>query len=240
MTANLEAYETIRHDNRIIRLYPDPEPTNPRDEFDNFGTMVCWHSRYRLGDKHDFTDPEDFQSALVRDALTPEEQIRIDRIQRLIDAQTFTRDAQTHTYLLPPHARERVARLETEGQRLRDLALDHYVRLPLYLYDHSGITLRTRPFPDPWDSGQVGWIYVSMDKARENWPGHDDAEVRELAEKVLRSEVAEYDQHLTGDVWGYVVEKEDGEELASCWGCFGLQYAREAAMEEAAALATAA
>jgi len=30
--------------------------------------------------------------------------------------------------------------------------------LPLYLYDHSGITMRTTSFADPWDSGQVGII----------------------------------------------------------------------------------
>ena len=31
--------------------------------------------------------------------------------------------------------------------------------LPLYLYDHSGITMSTGAFSCPWDSGQVGFIY---------------------------------------------------------------------------------
>ena len=238
MTAKPDAYEVIRHGNQTIRLYPDPEPTNPREEFDNFGVMVCWHRHYKLGDEHGFADPEDFRNALVHDALTPDELVRIARIERLLDDQTYTWDAETSAYRPPLHARERVARLEAEVQRLRDLALDRYVRLPLYLYDHSGITIRTRPFSDPWDSGQVGWIYVSMDQARANWPGCDDAEVRVSAEKVLQGEVKEYDQHLTGDVWGYAVEDEDGEELASCWGLFGLEYAREAAKAEADAVAS--
>lgn len=235
-----DAYEVIRQDTLTIRLFPDPEPTNPREEFDNFGTMVCWHPRYRLGDKHDFADSEDFRSALVHDALTADEQARIDRIERLLDAQTYTWDAEAQAYRPPLHARERVARLEAEAQRLRELALERYVRLPLYLYDHSGITMRTSAFSDPWDSGQVGWIYVSMEKARENWPGCTDAEVREAAERVLQAEVEGYDQYLTGDVWGYTVEDDDGEELAGCWGVFGLEAAREAAAEEAEPLATAA
>jgi hypothetical protein len=34
--------------------------------------------------------------------------------------------------------------------------------VPLYLYDHSGITMSTSPFSCPWDSGQVGYIWVPL------------------------------------------------------------------------------
>ena len=37
-------------------------------------------------------------------------------------------------------------------------AHDAAVILPLFLYDHSGITLQTSPFSCPWDSGQIGFI----------------------------------------------------------------------------------
>lgn len=33
--------------------------------------------------------------------------------------------------------------------------------MPLYLYDHSGITISTSEFCDPWDSGQIGFIYTN-------------------------------------------------------------------------------
>lgn len=39
--------------------------------------------------------------------------------------------------------------------------------LPLYLYDHSGITMKTTPFHCQWDSGQVGFIYITKKKMRE-------------------------------------------------------------------------
>jgi hypothetical protein len=32
---------------------------NPRMEFDNLGTMICFHKRYNLGDKHNW-DIDDF------------------------------------------------------------------------------------------------------------------------------------------------------------------------------------
>ena len=50
--------------------------------------------------------------------------------------------------------------------------MDGMVILPLYLYDHSGITMNTCGFSCPWDSGQVGWIYASaMDSSfsRKMW-----------------------------------------------------------------------
>ena len=46
---------------------------------------------------------------------------------------------------------------------------EHYVILPLYLFDHSGISISTGSFHDPWDSGQVGFIYASKEKAKEGW-----------------------------------------------------------------------
>lgn len=43
-----------------VKIYPDFNPESPR-EWDNLGTMICFHSRYRLGDRHDYR-PEDYQS----------------------------------------------------------------------------------------------------------------------------------------------------------------------------------
>lgn len=36
-----------------IKIKSDDSPDSPRD-WDNLGTMVCFHKRYDLGDKHDF------------------------------------------------------------------------------------------------------------------------------------------------------------------------------------------
>jgi len=54
MDENLvEAYE---HAGLKVRIEYDPmaHEINPRTEWDNFGTMVCFHKRYDLGDKHDW------------------------------------------------------------------------------------------------------------------------------------------------------------------------------------------
>ena len=114
--------------------------------------------------------------------------------------------------------------------KLQDTVNQHYVALPLYLYDHSGITMRTSSFSCPWDSGQVGIIYMSNQDAIDGWgKKYLTKRVRKMAEECLKSEVEVYDQYLTGDVYGYIVEHEKSGEEDSCWGFFGTEYCIEEA-----------
>lgn len=73
--------------------------------------------------------------------------------------------------------------------------------LPVYLMDHSGLTLRTTSFGDPWDSGQVGFIYTTKRQADKMGQA-----IRDL-ERQLKMEVFEYDQYLNGDVYGFTLYK---------------------------------
>ena len=94
--------------------------------------------------------------------------------------------------------------------------------LPLYLYDHSGITIKTTPFDCRWDSGQVGFIVANKVQIR-NAMGvvHVTDKVRERARDLLRSEVEVYDQYLRGDVYYFSIVDDDGEVIDSCGGFFG-------------------
>lgn len=93
--------------------------------------------------------------------------------------------------------------------------------LPLYLYDHSGITMSTKPFSCPWDSGQVGYIFITKEKIRSeySWTRITTSRCNRI-EQYLNNEVEVYDQYLTGDIWGFRALK-DGEEIDSCWGFYG-------------------
>lgn len=93
------------------------------------------------------------------------------------------------------------------------------VILPLYLYDHSGITMNTCGFSCPWDSGQVGWIYADSDMMKKEY-GEISPETIERAKNLLISEVSEYDYYLTGQCYGFKLFKGDAE-IDSCWGFLG-------------------
>jgi len=60
--------ERVDNDRRIrATIMYDPEPVSPR-EWNNLGTMVCFHKRYNLGDapgrKHGFETPSQFMKFL--------------------------------------------------------------------------------------------------------------------------------------------------------------------------------
>ena len=120
-----------------------------------------------------------------------------------------------------------------------DFLVEHEndIILPLYLYDHSGLTMNTSGFSCPWDSGQVGFIYIEReDMLKEFGKKRMSKQLREKAEEILRSEVQEYDSYLTGDVFYITVERKDPEwgeteDLDCCGGFLGQEYAEEAAIE---------
>ncbi|MFA6926801.1 MAG: hypothetical protein WCQ69_07390 [Bacteroidales bacterium] len=47
---------------RVLRVFYDPDPLNPRTEFDGVATIACWHRRYNLGDDEHIIelDPSDY------------------------------------------------------------------------------------------------------------------------------------------------------------------------------------
>jgi len=107
------------------------------------------------------------------------------------------------------------------------------VILPLYLYDHSGITMNTEGFSCRWDSGQVGWIFISKEKIRKEYSVKRISEkLMERIDECLKAEVSTYDQYLTGDVYGFcITDTETGEEMDNSWGYYG-----DSCMEEAEAV----
>lgn len=115
----------------------------------------------------------------------------------------------------------------TPEEWIADNAPEGSIVLPLYLYDHSGITMSTRGFSCPWDSGQVGVIVCTPDKIKVEWNGD-----REKATEYLQGEVAVYDSFLTGSVYGYNIEHTDDDcdhcgqapeptHVDSCFGFYG-------------------
>ena len=104
----------------------------------------------------------------------------------------------------------------------------HYV-LPVYMYDHSGITINTTGFSCGWDSGLVGCIYVSKVDAAKKWPTATEAQILTY----MVSEVEELDQYLTGEVYGYVIENDEDDHAESCWGYYGQEYCIESGREAA-------
>ena len=111
--------------------------------------------------------------------------------------------------------------------------LEASVILPLYLMDHSGISISTKSFNDAWDSGQVGFIYVTKKGILQEFGKKIlTLSLKDKAKEILEQEVKTYNQFLTGEVYGFQVIKTEicdkchephEEVIESCGGFFGLE-----------------
>lgn len=107
---------------------------------------------------------------------------------------------------------------------------DLYIKLPLYLLDHSGLSISTGGFSCSWDSGQVGIIYISLEDANKHFGNYEVEQI----EKYMRSEVSTYDDYLTGNVYNYLIEDKDGESVnGGCSGFYGYDHEKSGLLEHA-------
>jgi hypothetical protein len=209
-----------------LEILNDDCPMSPR-EWDNLGTMICFHRGYRLGDKHNYKEPESFLIDIWESEAT--EQEKLDFILNTCKGNISQyREILEHSYdrsinLLFETTVERI-------QTVTDLP-DSVIYLNLHAYEHGGITMNTSGFSCGRDSGQVGWIYVTKSKIESE--GLKDKSKEQILE-YLNNEVKTYAKYLEGDVYGFVVTKTntcnschhtEDEILESCWGFFGIDRA---------------
>jgi len=137
-----------------LEIEQDTDSENPRTSWDNVTTMVCFHKRYNLGDKHNYKSDN----------------------------------------------------FDSWDEMKEQILLDYNVLMirPLYLFDHSGITISTKDFGDRWDSGMVGFIFIE----EKNWKsmmGEDMDRSEDRLQRIIDSDVETYDSYLRGDVYRYEV-----------------------------------
>ena len=265
-------YKYFKKDGKIRRIHieQDEYPWDPRTEKEgNIGTMMCWHRGYALGDseKNDYKNPEDFLQDLLRRNVNEKTILNYVRngkakeIKIKYNRSDCVWELWTSYYMFPLEGpKDATFQVYSEQSKLDWLIDDiieslsnediwyllekhaNIIALPLFLYEHSGITMSTTSFNDRWDSGQVGWIYTDKESilsqrdkfqnikgnlikiTKHNW--------KEAAYQFLKGEVKENDMYLQGDVYGIVIEEYDSDleefdEIDSCWGFYEDSYDEE-------------
>lgn len=115
---------------------------------------------------------------------------------------------------------------------------------PLYMYEHSGITISTGPYSCPWDSGQIGFIYVTRESMADAGLLHLEESICETdiqrAQDILDAEVDEYDMYVRGEVYYFRVSSKKTceccnhtkiEVIDSCTGFYGYEHLEESLKE---------
>lgn len=93
---------------------------------------------------------------------------------------------------------------------------------PVYMMDHSGFSFSMDPKmfqamdPHHFDWGFLGVIVIEK-KTRK-------------ARKIAQAELDIYSAYVEGDVYGYEIFDQSGDLVDSCWGYYGIDEVRDAAI----------
>ena len=205
---------------------------NPR-EWDNLSTMICFHRRYDLGDKHNYDDVHEMLEDLAEsvginyedkntyDLMTALSPYYCIKPLHLYDHSGITIST-SNTY---PYNDRWDAGCVGFVYISKDVALKELVE---YVLDEKGERIKVE---HKHDNGTITYSYQTRPLTNKTWYNR--------ASECIDNEVKVYDQYLTGDVYGYKLKKEitveekcphcneviksykEWIEEDSCWGFFG-------------------
>ena len=105
----------------------------------------------------------------------------------------------------------------------RHISLKNVISLPVYLYDHSGITINTTGFSCEWDSGKIGYIHITKEEIYKefNVKRISSALLKKVYENLV-SVIDFIDDYLTGNVHYFeVVDTDSGDLIEAVYGYVG-------------------
>ena len=206
--------KTNQENDYTIEIGYDHFPESPR-EWDNLGTIAYKHNRYAIGDQEiKEASAIEFLGNLVSDHLTGDDQEALYYYDEDISVQL--------------------------KNKIVKLVKQDYIILDYYLYDHSIQSVSTTPFSEQhgwqhasWDSGQVGWVYVSKERVRKDFGWKHITKNREdEIVKILKCEVEAYNQYLLGEVYYYEIRNRHNDTIDSCYGFYeSIDYVEKQAKE---------
>jgi len=121
------------------------------------------------------------------------------------------------------------------------------VILPIYRYAHSGVWYNTTGFnnyPLPqghveFDTCHVGYIIATRQDILNNFGIKKiTQEFRAKTEALLRGEVDEYSKWANGEVYGFVINDENSDNLDSVWGFYDIKDCKKEAEESSEFIAS--
>ena len=98
-------------------------------------------------------------------------------------------------------------------ETLENYDFSEYYVFPVILYSHSGLSLflndKEYPFNSEWDTSMRGFVLVKKDLF--------ESDAKKMAKKLINT----WNDCLSGNVCGYMIETPDGKEHGGCWSFYG-------------------
>ncbi len=248
----MEKFESEDYRGCTINMYYDPSPDDPRN-WCNVATFVCEHRDYSLGDVHCIQDAvNELFSSYVSDKAVIEYFVE-SRGAKLIPGEEgdscdhyyeYESSYRGETYKNYIDADSQCGEDYIAGQMEDELSLNEKLKLidntgevatlPISMYEHSGISIwlgSTDGHPDArWDCSSIGFAYIEKATAEKEMPqriltDEQKSDWKQFAYDMMESEMKTYSKFVSGEIYGYIIEDEYGEEgsdvdLCGCWGFY--------------------
>jgi len=111
--------------------------------------------------------------------------------------------------------------------------------VPLAYYEHGNCIWMVSEGPHPagvefqWDGTRFAGIWVPDDCVRESYQGQDGLSRHDWMVRQAEACCEIYTQWCNGEIYYYIIEDEDGENVDSLGGLYGLEYAIDEARSAA-------
>lgn len=178
-----------------IKIYPDENAQGPEDNGDDALFLVAYHSDFSVDGPRVF---HKLPAGVKRDPA--------DKGRLLV--------SKSEAIAIANNGADLDASEDLTLQTVKEMRKKYHV-FGLEAYIHSGVVLALSHegnFCDrQWDVSQLGLVFVS----KKEWRAAKKARAAAL------SLINEWNDYLSGNVYGYVIETPDGEHLDSCWGFSG-------------------
>lgn len=113
---------------------------------------------------------------------------------------------------------------EEYGEALRE-EYDIVEMVPLYMLDHSNLALSIVDFNDRFDSGQIGFAFLTAENQKDLAGAYGLMDLHEASLKVLKQELEVYQEYLNGESYSIMVDDMNtGEMIDSIGGFYGTDF----------------
>ena len=208
---------TEEYKDLTIKIYPDYDSNNDHDEEFTSYENAGWHTYGRLNGYNLFQ--EEGRSTQWLPHIFDMYNAEIIAKYPSLSFSNYLEDYEDPDYSGAPYDRDKAEAL------IEKWINNNLEYLPIYVYQHSGITMSTGSYACPWDSGHAGYIFASHTEIKKRYMKKKYTKALEAtAQAGMKSWIKYLAAICEGSIYGYTIENKDGEQLESCWGFVETEY----------------
>lgn len=100
-----------------------------------------------------------------------------------------------------------------------------YIFIPVYMFEHGGISFSFGDFNDPFDSGMLGYVWAKLSELKDEYI----VDSREEAIKIMKDTVQEVFCYWEGDVWYIQITDPSSDRIIaqSEYSVSGIDFAKK-------------